>query len=116
MVTVKCIATGFPSSVAGWYFHWRSASMAAWWRTVGPETTFIEETRPFVPIRASTRTSPEMCWVLAITGYIGGTEEIRCAVTTLPPTGRTGAGAAGWLALPPRRPPLKGESPEEGCY
>ena len=29
MVTVRCIGTGFPSSVAGWYFHWRTASTAA---------------------------------------------------------------------------------------
>jgi hypothetical protein len=60
-VTARCIATGLPSSVAAWYFHWRSASMAACCNKEGPDTTFIVVTRPVASINASMRTSPAMC-------------------------------------------------------
>src|SRR5260370_18865593 len=56
------------------------------------------------------RTSPATCWVLASAGYEGGTEEIKCAGLTSPPTGTGTAGAAGWLAPPSSRAPLKGDS------
>jgi hypothetical protein len=66
-------------------------------------------------IKASTRTSPETCWVLAIIGYVGGTEEIMRAGLTSPPTGTGAVGAAGCFALPSRRAPLKGDSLAESC-
>ena len=76
MVTDKCIGTGLPWSVAGRYFHWRSASTAACCRGAGPETGVAEVTLPVTSITAFTRTSPSRCWFFAINGYSGKTVDI----------------------------------------
>ncbi len=75
----------------------------------------MAETRPLASIKASRRTSPATCWVLASAGYAGGTEEIMRAGLTSPPTGTGAAGAAGCFALPSNRPPLKGDSLAGSC-
>jgi hypothetical protein len=105
MVTVKCMGTGLPSRVAGWYFHWRSASIADCCRSAGPENTFIADTCPFASISASTRTSPSTCWLLASAGYTGDMELSMRAGLTSPPTGSGAAGAAGCLVFPAANPP-----------
>jgi len=75
----------------------------------------MDETCPLASIRASIRTSPAMCWVLASDGYAGGTEEIKRAVTTAPPTGKETSGATGCFALPSSNAPLNGDSPGGSC-
>src|SRR5229473_7868494 len=111
MVTAKCIETGLPSSDAGWYFHCFKASMAACCSNVGPETTFMEVTRPLASINASTRTLPETRWVLASAGYAGATEEISFACFTSPPTESGAVGAEGFSLLP-TSPALSASAPE----
>ncbi len=106
MVTVKCMGTGLPSRVAGRYFHWRNASMAACCKSAGPETTFIADTCPFASISASTRTSPSTCWFFASAGYTGDTELSMRAALTSPPTGSGAVGAAGCLVFPATNAPL----------
>jgi hypothetical protein len=73
MVTDKCIGTGLPLRIAGWYFHWRTASTAAFCRGTGPDTAFGAVTCPSTSITASTRTSPFRCWFFATNGYPGRT-------------------------------------------
>jgi hypothetical protein len=51
-----------------------------------------------------------MCCERAIDGYTGGTDEIKCAAFTSPPTGNGTAGAIGCLVFPATSPPPS-ESP-----
>src|SRR6516225_2399531 len=63
----------------------------------GPERTFIVLTLPSVSTTASMLTLPAIRCVRATGGYIGGTDLIRRAGLTSPPTGR---GADGSFVLP----------------
>src|SRR6266699_2137435 len=67
--------------------------MAASCRSVGPEITFTPVTLPAGSTSASMVTSPATWFDLASAGYVGGTDLIRRATWTSPPT--TGLPATG---------------------
>src|SRR5437899_1274528 len=92
-VTFRWKDTGRPSNRAGSYFHCRSAAMAASCSSVGPEITFTFVTLPAGSTSASMVTSPATWFDLASAGYVGGTDLIRRATWTSPPT--TGLPATG---------------------
>src|SRR5437899_13099922 len=92
-VTFMWKDTGRPSNRAGSYFHCRSAAMAASCSSVGPEITFTFVTLPAGSTSASMVTSPATWFDLASAGYVGGTDLIRRATWTSPPT--TGLPATG---------------------
>src|SRR6266571_2132544 len=102
-VTFRWKDTGRPSNRAGSYFHCRSAAMAASCRRVGPEITFTSVTLPAGSTTASMLTSPATWFDLASAGYVGGTDLIRRATWTSPPTTglpATGTGIGRFVTMP----------------
>jgi len=71
---------GFAVERCGLVFPLFQSVLSSLMKQRGPETTFMDVTRPVASINASTRTLPETCWLLASSGYVGGTEKISLAV------------------------------------